>query len=203
MAAPVCSDRIVVGVKSLTGGGSLAANAVLTLKNDVDQPGPLQYYGTNNQGVLGWYNLDGSDDTGDPSLDPCACPRIPSQPEKDALAGTSGTPSSSNKYVTNSDARLLPQDLTQWPFRQVSTSDNVSATDGIIEVTVPGVTLTLPDAATINDSGYCKSVFIRNNSGGAISIASAGGLVEGSTIQVLADGETARLFSNKTDWLTS
>ena len=33
-------------------------------------------------------------------------PRIPTQDENDALAGTSGTPNSSNKFVTNSDARL-------------------------------------------------------------------------------------------------
>jgi hypothetical protein len=32
--------------------------------------------------------------------------RLPTQTENDALAGTSGTPSSSNKYVTNEDARL-------------------------------------------------------------------------------------------------
>lgn len=32
--------------------------------------------------------------------------KIPSQNEKDALAGTSGTPSATNKYVTNSDTRL-------------------------------------------------------------------------------------------------
>ena len=32
--------------------------------------------------------------------------RVPSQGENDALVGTNGTPSSSNKYVTNSDPRL-------------------------------------------------------------------------------------------------
>jgi len=32
--------------------------------------------------------------------------RIPTQDENDALAGTSGSPSSSNKYATNADARL-------------------------------------------------------------------------------------------------
>jgi len=35
-----------------------------------------------------------------------AVPRIPSQPQKDALVGTDGIPSSSNKYVTDSDPRL-------------------------------------------------------------------------------------------------
>lgn len=33
-------------------------------------------------------------------------PRLPTQAQKDALAGTNGTPSSSNRYVTNSDPRL-------------------------------------------------------------------------------------------------
>lgn len=32
--------------------------------------------------------------------------RLPTQDENDALAGTSGTPSASNKYVTNTDSRL-------------------------------------------------------------------------------------------------
>lgn len=35
-----------------------------------------------------------------------ALARLPSQGQKDALAGTSGTPSSTNKYVTDSDPRL-------------------------------------------------------------------------------------------------
>ena len=37
-------------------------------------------------------------------------PYTPSSSEKDALVGTSGTPSSSNKFVTNDDARLPTQD---------------------------------------------------------------------------------------------
>lgn len=33
-------------------------------------------------------------------------PRLPSQAQKDALAGTTGSPSSTNKYVTDTDSRL-------------------------------------------------------------------------------------------------
>lgn len=34
--------------------------------------------------------------------------RIPTQDENDALAGTQGAPSSTNKYITNSDMRIVP-----------------------------------------------------------------------------------------------
>ena len=33
--------------------------------------------------------------------------RIPTQDENNALVGTNGTPNTSNKYVTNSDPRLI------------------------------------------------------------------------------------------------
>lgn len=50
------------------------------------------------------------------SSDPIAAgtndPRIPTQSENDALVGTSGTPSSSNKYVTDADTRLAPSGTT-------------------------------------------------------------------------------------------
>jgi len=34
-------------------------------------------------------------------------PRIPTQDEKNALAGTAGSPSATNKYVTDQDTRLV------------------------------------------------------------------------------------------------
>jgi hypothetical protein len=41
--------------------------------------------------------------SGDPTAVETGDPRVPSQDENDALAGTSGTPSGTNKYVTNDD----------------------------------------------------------------------------------------------------
>lgn len=40
-------------------------------------------------------------------------PRIPTQSEKDALAGTSGSPSNTNRYVTSADPRLLKGSFTR------------------------------------------------------------------------------------------
>ncbi len=54
--------------------------------------------------------------------------RLPTQDENDALVGTNGTPSTANKYVTNSDVRLHTQD-----------TDTILTTDGIVALINAGI----------------------------------------------------------------
>lgn len=49
----------ITGVKSLTGGGTLAADRTMELVNDAASPGTTQYYGTNGSGTKGWFSLLG------------------------------------------------------------------------------------------------------------------------------------------------
>lgn len=47
----------ITGVDSITGGGDLSANRTLRLVNDVSNPGPYMYYGTDIFGQKGWVEL--------------------------------------------------------------------------------------------------------------------------------------------------
>lgn len=47
----------VTGAKSVTGGGDLTANRTLELVNDAASPGANKYYGTDANGVKGFYDL--------------------------------------------------------------------------------------------------------------------------------------------------
>lgn len=60
-------------------------------------------------------------------------PRVPIQGENDALVGTSGTPSSTNKYVTNADPRI--QSGTATPFVNPMASPYNAAGDGVADDT--------------------------------------------------------------------
>lgn len=51
----VPNTRTVTGTKSISGGGALNANLSFELVNDVNSPGNLYYYGTNNAGSKGWF----------------------------------------------------------------------------------------------------------------------------------------------------
>lgn len=51
------SATTITGLKSIAGGGSLAANRTLELVNDEDTPGVSRYYGTDAGGAKGWFAL--------------------------------------------------------------------------------------------------------------------------------------------------
>src|SRR5690606_33213525 len=53
----VPTTRTVSTAGSLTGGGNLGSNRTLQLVNDNGSPGNNKYYGTNNAGVKGFYDL--------------------------------------------------------------------------------------------------------------------------------------------------
>jgi hypothetical protein len=78
-------------------------------------------------------------------------PRVPTQAENNALVGTTGTPSSSNKYVTDADPRLtgiVDINVTSSPYG--ARGDGVEASGASISstsatLTVTGAALTLAD----------------------------------------------------------
>lgn len=53
----VPNTRTVTGTKSISGGGALSSNLSFELVNDVNSPGNLYYYGTNNAGSKGWFSF--------------------------------------------------------------------------------------------------------------------------------------------------
>jgi len=54
----VNTSLTVTGSQSVSGGGSLTGNVVLTLSNDSTSPGNLKFYGTNSSGTKGWNDLN-------------------------------------------------------------------------------------------------------------------------------------------------
>lgn len=50
-------DTYILTVGSLTGGGNLESGLVLQLVNDNANPGNIQYYGTDINGVKGYYTI--------------------------------------------------------------------------------------------------------------------------------------------------
>lgn len=74
--------------------------------------------------------------------------RLPSQGENDALVGTSGTPSSSNKYVTNDDTA------------EAATASKVARRKSTGDVTVPTTPTATTDAASkaYVDAGYAMTI---------------------------------------------
>lgn len=74
--------------------------------------------------------------------------RLPSQGENDALAGTSGTPSSSNKYVTNDDTA------------EAATASKLARRKSTGDVTVPTTPTATTDAASkaYVDAGYAMTI---------------------------------------------
>lgn len=71
-------------------------------------------------------------------------PRVPTQAENDALAGTSGSPSSTNRYVTASDSRLA----VVTPKQYGALGDGTGATITSADVTAHGAGTQYPWAGT-------------------------------------------------------
>ena len=54
LAGKVDATRIVAGAMSLAGGGTLDGDVILTLVNDLNDPGASAFYGTDDSGNRGW-----------------------------------------------------------------------------------------------------------------------------------------------------
>lgn len=92
--------------------------------------------------------------------------RIPSQDENDALSGTSGTPSSTNKFVTNNDSRN--SDSRFPPYNSSTGTSTITATSISTALTItPGAGTYMvifsgytepPNVATVTTSIFFNSV---------------------------------------------
>jgi hypothetical protein len=97
-------------------------------------------------------------------------PRVPTQNENDALVGTSGSPSSTNKFVTDSDGRILSI------FGDGSDGDVTISSNTTLTRDMNYNNLTINPTFTLNTSGY--RVFVKGtltNNGTISNNGSAGG----------------------------
>ena len=97
--------------------------------------------------------------------------RVPTQDENDALAGTSGTPSSTNKFVTNDDADTA---ATASKIVRRDANTNVAGLANVANIQ------TFTSSGTYTKSANVKKVFIEVWGGGASGAkASTGGAGSG------------------------
>ncbi len=104
-------------------------------------------------------------------------PRIPTQDENDALIGTNGTPSSINKYVTDSDVRLHTQNTDT-----ILTTNGVTAllnagilkinllSDDAVNIQIDEIRARDGDGLKLNDDGG-NGIFIEDGGNIGIGIA--------------------------------
>lgn len=114
--------------------------------------------------------------------------RVPSQGENDALAGTSGTPSSTNKYVTNDDTSatsaaskvvradgsgkidvgFMPSSL--FKFGGTGADGALTLTTGTTNIDLGGVTVFTKNYTSISITGDAKITFTNPHANGTIVI---------------------------------
>lgn len=126
--------------------------------------------------------------------------RVPTTGENDALQGTSGTPSTTNRYVTNQDARLTKYaPLTMWYAGDVATKTGVGHDIVIAAGTVDSVYVSADSAPT---GGSITVTFVKEagGAGGTTStigtVTLAAGSKNGSTTGLsvsVAVGDTVRM----------
>lgn len=130
--------------------------------------------------------------TADPKLVGDNDPRVPTQAENDALVGTSGSPSSSNKYVTNSDPRVVNGSATT--NMQCSGTDD---TGPLLAAIAAGGTIQIAKGVTCaGDStvSFPSSVTLKIDRGGLLKP------ITGQTVRILGypDIGIYRAFTNAT-----
>lgn len=113
--------------------------------------------------------------------------RVPTTDENDALAGTNGSPSASNEYVTNSDPRLLT--YTKRVVEVTTTSNNFNSSS---LTNIPGLTDTI---ATAGDYLMTVSINGKPESDNPMSISFA--------INGTPNTNQARDFNSKKNKLNS
>ena len=121
-------SRTITAGNGLTDGGDLTTNRTITLGDPSDCTNLTQNSVTatsHTHRVTGFSPADHTHPPGSES------PNLPTADEKAALAGTSGAPSSTNKYVTHGDARLSELHAATlaghaWADQNVTTTSNVT-----------------------------------------------------------------------------
>jgi len=86
--------------------------------------------------------------------------RVPTQGENDALVGTSGTPSSSNPYVTDSDTRFT--------FGGLGTDGALTITSGVTTIDLGGAALFRKDYTSISITGSGSLAFTNPHAAGTL-----------------------------------
>lgn len=86
--------------------------------------------------------------------------RVPTQSENDALAGTSGTPSSTNPYVTDSDTRFT--------FGGLGTDGALTITSGVTTIDLGGAALFRKDYTSISITGTGSLAFTNPHANGTL-----------------------------------
>lgn len=122
-------------------------------------------------------------------------PRVPTQGENDALVGTSGTPSSSNKYVTDADTSGTGSVVRS---SLISAETYGDGSDGVVTETTRSLTrdmyytnLTVPNGVTLSTANY--RIFVSgtltisgtgkiDNSGASAVTATAGAATAAGTL---------------------
>jgi len=143
MASVVCDNRRVVGRASVTGGGALAADIYLQLKNDETTPGSLYYYGTDINGNKGWHKLP------DDIID---------------LAALVAQVANHEVRITALEA-WIGTDGVVWAITAV----DYSVATGInhVKCTAAGITITLPAADSV------RAITVKNQTDGVVAVTSA------------------------------
>lgn len=118
------------------------------------------------------------------------------QNEKDALAGTSGTPSASNKYVTNEDARVL----TDWFSVHFDPNANYSNYRTRSLGTSAAHRITIPIPPDFGSWVSCKAELIPVGTGTGLDIdLSTEYSKQGEDYQLQTESDTTSTYDFTTD----
>lgn len=142
-------------------------------------------------------------------------PRVPTQSENDALAGTSGTPSSSNKYVTDADTisssfvsyskttisltastKTIADSANGFVTAGFASGQSITLTGSKVSTTMGNPTLTIatPAVASLTTHGLTTNDEIVFSTTGALPT----GITAGRSYYVIAAGLTANAFEFST-----
>lgn len=143
--------------------------------------------------------------------------RVPSQGENDALVGTVGTPSSTNKFVTNDDTattgankvlRLngsgkLAAGVENIKFGGTGADGALSISSGTTTVDLAGAQVVIKNYTSISITGTGKLAFINPHANGTIIILKSQGNVtltssNNPLIDITGLGSTASILGNGT-----
>lgn len=117
---------------------------------------------------------------------------IPSDNTADALVGSSGTPSASNKFVTEADPRITSAIASKTGTYAPTTTDYCILCDGTFDVD-------LPAAASSNGNEY----YIKNIGSGTITIdANSTELIDSAETLTVAAGVIKHIICDGAKWHT-
>lgn len=170
MARPVCDTRVVIGIKSIRGGGALNADRSFVLVNDEESPGADMVYGTDGAGVKGWVSIS------------------PASVDLSALQAS----------ILALELRVSALEASSAPVVVIAgLSYSVASNVTMVEASVAAITITLPSPLIGANIG--RLITVKNLSGGDITV-SCTEPIDSATSWTLADGEAMTLRSDGVVW---